>query len=318
MNFPNGSPKVDVLIATYNGEEFLAELFDSILAQSYSHINVIVGDDGSHDGTRDIVHRYKARFPSIQFFDFSAEPTHGVNANFSRLMAVARAPYAMFCDQDDVWLPGKIETTLQTMLSLEADQGDDKPILVHTDLRVVDRELKLLAESMWRSQASRPDRASFKKMLVENAIVGCTTMINRSLLTLVGAIPDRAIMHDWWIALTAACFGTIALVDEPTILYRQHGSNAVGAKRWSLGSLFSHAVDVVAGEAAARSVQKTIDQAAAFHSVYGDQMLPEQRKLVKSYSEIKTMPSLSRKLFLIRSGLTKSKWQKSLGQFLVT
>ena len=311
-------PDVDVLLATFNGERFLPELLDSLAAQSHDKVKVIVGDDGSADRTRQIVKQYHNRFRSLEFHDFGAAADHGPRANFSRLMAKARAPYVMFCDQDDVWLPDKIEVTLRRMLSLEAEQGTDSPILVHTDLRVVDQDLNLLSDSMWHLQKIRPDLASPQKLLVENSVTGCTVMINRSLLTLVGSVPDRAIMHDWWIALTAACFGTIAYLDERTILYRQHGGNSIGAKRWSVGATYLQFVDVLVGEAAARAVQKTIDQAAAFHARYGDRMLLEQRNLVKTYSEIKAMPSLGRKAFLIRNGLTKSRWQKCLGQILVT
>lgn len=311
-------PDVDVLVATYNGEQYLPDLLDSLLRQSHDRINVIVGDDGSTDGTRQVVERYRGRFRSLEIHDFSAAAEHGARANFSRLMAKASASYVMFCDQDDVWLPEKVALTLRAMLSLEASHGRDRPTLVHTDLRVVDRDLKPLADSMWHSQQIRPERVSLQKMLVENSVTGCTAMINRSLLALVGTIPDRAIMHDWWIALAAVCFGAVAHLDERTILYRQHGGNSIGAKRWSFSAVYAQFVDVLAGEAAVRSVEKTIDQAAAFHALYGDRMRPEQRSLVKAYAEIRTMPSLSRKAFLIRSGLIKSKWQKSLGQILVT
>jgi glycosyltransferase involved in cell wall biosynthesis len=311
-------PEVEVLLATYNGERFLPELLESLASQSHDRIRITIGDDGSTDQTGRIARQYHNRFRSLEFHDFGAAAHHGARANFSRLMAKARAPYVMFCDQDDIWLPGKIELTLRKMLALEAERGKDRPILVHTDLRVVDQDLNVLSESMWRVQKIRPDLASPQKLLVENSVTGCTVMINRSLLTLVGAVPDRAIMHDWWTALTAACFGTIAHLDERTILYRQHRGNSVGAKRWSASTVYAQFVDVLAGDAAARSVQKTIDQAAAFYARYGEAMPSQQRELVKTYAEIKARPSFSRKAFLIRSGLIKSKWQKSLGQLLVT
>jgi len=311
-------PEVDVLVATYNGERFLADLLESLVTQSHNRINVIVGDDGSKDGTKQVVEQYRNRFRSLDFYDFGSAAEHGARANFSRLMTKARASYVMFCDQDDIWLPDKVELTLRRMLSVEAEQGANWPILVHTDLRVVDRDLNTLSESMWRSQRIRPDLASPQKLLVENSVTGCTVMINRSLLTLVGNVPDRAVMHDWWTALAAACFGTIAHLGQQTILYRQHGDNSIGTKRWSFGAIYTQFVDVLVGEAAARAVQKTIDQAAAFHALYGGGMSAEHRALVRAYSEIKKMPCLSRKVFLIRSGLTKSKWQKFLGQLLVT
>jgi glycosyltransferase involved in cell wall biosynthesis len=318
VSIQNQLPEVDVLLATYNGERFLPELLESLATQSHDRIKVIVGDDGSVDRTGQIVKQYHNRLRALEFHDFGDAAQHGARANFSRLMGKARARYVMFCDQDDVWLPEKIELTLRKMLALEAEQGMDRPILVHTDLRVVDQNLNMLSDSMWRSQKIRPDLASPRKLLVENSVTGCTVMINRSLLTLAGAVPDRAIMHDWWTALTAACFGTIAHLDERTILYRQHQGNSVGAKRWSVGTVCAQFVDAVAGDAAARSVQKTIDQASAFHARYGEAMPANLRKLIRTYAEIKAKRSLGRKAFLIRSGLTKSKWQKFLGQLLVT
>ncbi|MGK9231086.1 glycosyltransferase family 2 protein [Inquilinus limosus] len=311
-------PEVDVLVATYNGERFLPELLDSLLQQSHGRVNVIIGDDGSKDRTREVVELHRPRFGRLEYHDFAAEASHGACVNFSRLMAKAGSDYVMFCDQDDVWLPTKIERTLGLMRSVEAVRGPDLPILVHTDLKVVDRDLAPLAESMWRAQGIDPGQTSVRRLIVENNVTGCTAMINRALLRIVGDIPPQAIMHDWWIAVAAACFGTIAHLPEQTILYRQHGANAIGAKTWGVEAIWRQMIDVLSGRQAAASVQRTIDQAGAFLGRYGDRMDDATRGLFSQYAAVKSMPKLARKLFLIRNGLVKTKWQKSLGQILVT
>lgn len=307
-----------MLVATYNGEAFLPQLLDSLLQQSHARVNIIIGDDGSRDRTRAVVDAYRSKSGRLDFHDFSAEASHGASANFSRLMSKAGSDYVMFCDQDDVWLPTKIERTLRLMRSVEAERGADLPILVHTDLRVVGRDLAPIAESMWRSQGIDPGQISVRRLMVENNVTGCTAMINRALLRLVGDVPPQAIMHDWWIALAAANFGAIAHLPEQTILYRQHGGNAVGAKSWGAAAIYRQMIDVLTGGRAAASVQKTIDQAAAFLARHGDRMDDTTRTVFTRYAAVKSMPKLERKLFLIRNGLIKAKWQKSLGQILVT
>lgn len=312
------APEIDVLVATYNGEEFLPQLLDSLLQQSHLRMNVIIGDDGSRDRTRQVVDTYRPKFGRLEFHDFGAEASHGACINFSRLMGKAGSDYVMFCDQDDVWLPTKIERTLGLMRSVEAARGPDRPILVHTDLAVVERDLAPIAESMWRSQSIDPEQTSVRRMIVENNVTGCTAMINRALLRLVGDIARQAIMHDWWIALAAANFGTIAHLPQQTILYRQHGANAIGAKTWGGQAIYRQMIDVLVGGRAAASVQKTIDQAAAFLARHGDRMDNATRTLFTKYAAVRSMPKLQRMLFLIRNGLVKAKWQKSLGQILVT
>jgi glycosyltransferase involved in cell wall biosynthesis len=312
------SPWVDVLVATYNGEQFLPDLLESLLAQTHARLNVMFGDDGSTDGTPAVIERYRGRLERSAVFDFRSEARHGASANFSRLMARAQGDYIMFCDQDDVWLPAKVERTLALARSVEAARGADLPVLVHSDLRVVDRDLGVLSESMWRSQGIDPNQISVRRMLVENNVTGCTAMINRALLQRVGDVPAQAIMHDWWLGLAAAAFGAIAHLPEQTILYRQHGANSVGAKSWNLAAIGRQMGDVLAGGKAAASVQKTIDQAAEFLRRHGDDLDAPGRDIVARYATIKSMPALARKLFLVRSGLTKTRWQKSLGQILVT
>ena len=151
---------VDVLLATWNGERHLAALLDSLLAQTYPHFRLLVSDDGSIDGTRAVLERYRPRFGGRLLLLPPRPAGRGGLGNFEYLMQAslddAQAPWAMFCDQDDVWLPEKIAQTLAAMQRTELGAEPGTPCLVHTDLRVVDEALAPIAESFVRYQHMDP------------------------------------------------------------------------------------------------------------------------------------------------------------------
>ena len=133
----------------------------------------------------------------------------------------------MFCDQDDVWVPGKVRALRQAM---EAGRNDG-PRLVHCDMQVVDQALNPIAPSLWRRQRVDPENTQLRRMLLQNSETGHSALFNRALAELASPIPAEAFMHDWWLALTAAAFGTIAAVDRPLTLYRQHTGNVLGSRQ---------------------------------------------------------------------------------------
>ena len=135
----------------------------------------------------------------------------------------------MTCDQDDVWLEKKIELTYDKMLGIE-DKADI-PCLVYTELCVVDSELNTIADTMSEYQSLDCHKRTINQFILQNSVTGCTMMVNRALRDMMLRITDidNTIMHDWWAALVAAQFGQTAFIDEPTILYRQHGDNSLGA-----------------------------------------------------------------------------------------
>jgi hypothetical protein len=137
----------------------------------------------------------------------------------------------MFCDQDDVWLPDKVEVTLKKMLLLE-NENPNKAVLVNTDLTLIDDNLKIITQSMWKYSKINPHLLQqIEYLCVCNFVTGCTMMINNNAKELALPIADEAIMHDSWIALqVAANSGFIGYIDTPTILYRQHTANVVGAE----------------------------------------------------------------------------------------
>ena len=154
----HGSATIDVLMATYNGAAFLGEQIESVLAQQHGRLRLLVRDDGSTDATRAIVTDYAARWPEMVVSVDPDGPHLGACGSFARLLELSTADYVMFCDQDDVWLPGRVGAMLQRMTETEGQFGRQTPLLVHGDLIVVDETLRTLHESFWRSQGLDPRR----------------------------------------------------------------------------------------------------------------------------------------------------------------
>jgi glycosyltransferase involved in cell wall biosynthesis len=224
-------PCVDILLATYNGQKYLAEQIDSILAQSYQDWQLLIRDDESDDGTVKIIKDYACRLSGKIKLLTDNENHLGASLNFGKLLEYADSDYVMFCDQDDVWLPNKIELTLNEMKDAEQIYPD-KPILVHTDLRVTDSQLNTIAESMWRYQKLYPEIGDdLNKIMAQNVVTGCTVMINKKARAVSMPIPKEAVLYDWWIALNVCRHGKVVYLSIPSILYRQHSDNEVGAQK---------------------------------------------------------------------------------------
>ncbi|WP_051484402.1 glycosyltransferase family 2 protein [Shewanella waksmanii] len=226
---------VCVLLATYNGEKFIAQQINSIFKQQNVHAAIILRDDGSSDATLDVVTELAKEFSSFSVtIKKNSTSTTGHVSNFSALCDLARnydGSYFCFSDQDDVWHKDKLSKMKRRMLQLEAQYGSNTPILIHSDLRVVDEELTVIADSFVKFQGlPSPNEHDFPKFLYQNVVTGCTTFFNRALLELASPIPSEVLVHDWWFAQCAKLHGVLDYIDEPLIDYRQHGRNAIGAK----------------------------------------------------------------------------------------
>lgn len=224
----HSTDKIAILMATYNGEKYICQQIDSILSQTCKDWELYIHDDGSTDNTIAAVESYVEKYPDkVHLID--GKSTGGAKYNFFYLFSKVEAPYYMTCDQDDVWLEKKIELTYDKMLTIE--NKADVPCLVYTELRVVDSELNTIADTMSEYQSLDCHKRTINQFILQNSVTGCTMMVNRALRDKMLHITDidNTIMHDWWAALVAAQFGKTAFIDEPTILYRQHGDNSLGA-----------------------------------------------------------------------------------------
>lgn len=308
-------PQISIVMATYNGERYLSEQIASFFHQTDQEWQLVIRDDQSSDRTPDIIKEYVGRYPD-KIKQLEGESGQlGALHNFSRLLSSIDSDYILFSDQDDIWLPYKIEITLDKMKETEKRCGSSVPILIHTDLKVADQDLAILAGSLWRYQRLNPQNGgSLNRLLVQNVVTGCTMMINRALKSKVGSVPTGAVMHDWWIALVAAAFGKIDYVSTPTVLYRQHGENRIGAKERIMADVLKNTWSKRNNIKA--ELQKSQLQAGAFLGVFNDDLIEEQRNLLRAYFGLGDQNFISRRISLARYGFFKTGFVRNLGLFL--
>ena len=239
--------KIDILCATYNGERFVDKQIKSLVTQSRDlmqkdgyDIRLIIRDDGSTDKTMDIVRKrldyYKAKRENpieIKILDDNYR-TGSPTDSFIKLLNVSTGDYILFSDQDDMWYRGKTDETFALMRNYEAKYGKDTPILVHTDLALMNEEGRKIADSFFDYQKLPREegvRDSISSLLIQNTVTGCTVMMNRAAVELLKEAPasEMLLMYDHFAAILVAATGKIAFLDKPLIRYRQHSGNAVGA-----------------------------------------------------------------------------------------
>ena len=218
----------------------------------------------------------------------------------------------MLSDQDDVWKPNKIETLMMEMMCQEVLNGADHPILVHSDMEVVDANLKTIHPSFFKYQKCDPDRTGFSEILAENSVTGGAVMMNRALVELLKERPQACFMHDWWIALAASCFGTISCVKEALYLYRQHGHNTLGAKE--TGSVKDMAERLERSAQVEENYRKMAAQAHAFGNMYGDRMNPEQKAVLRAYLALRYQSPMGRFRNIVKNRFYKSSKLQTFAQ----
>lgn len=304
---------ITVLLAVYNGEKYLKEQIESILNQSVNDVKIIIRDDGSTDNSAEMISFYCNEYPD-KISCIEGLPTGSAIGNFSHLLKNCDSEYIMFCDQDDVWLETKIEKTLAAMKL--AEQTKDKPVLVHTDLKVVDQKLNEIAPSFFDFQKLIQDDITLPKLLVQNYVTGCTVMINRALKEKCGDIPKECIMHDWWLALVAVMFGELVCVNEATMLYRQHADNQVGAKAAYGLSFIKRKLATL--DKVRENYNATYAQARLLLERYGDALCENQQEIIKKYCEIPKMNKFKKISTIKKYGFKKCTKLRVAGQYFLT
>lgn len=303
---------VSVLLASYNGEKYIREQLDSILNQTFSDLSIVISDDLSADGTPEIIREYEEQYPGRVRSLRNSERSGSAQNNFFRLLKSEADDYIMLCDQDDVWLPDKVEVTLREMKKLEAEWGEAVPLLVHGDLSVTDKEGGILQKSMAEYQKIAVHDNRFSHYLVENNITGNTVMINRALLGFLADVPKECVMHDWWLGLLASCFGRISYIDRPLVLYRQHGENQMGSK----SGKEQYAERIRNQDAVRENYRKMFAQAQMFLKLYGNEMSLEQREILEHFIKLPEKNRAEKIYTIWKYKLMKSTLIRTLGQML--
>ncbi|MFJ8067874.1 glycosyltransferase family 2 protein [Peribacillus sp. NPDC096447] len=306
--------RIDILLATYNGQDYIDEQIKSLFLQTYDNWRLIIRDDGSTDSTINIINEYVKEYPEKISVIRDQDRNLGPARNFSRLLNNSLADYIMFCDQDDFWKPKKIEMSLEKMGYLEKKYSKKVPILVHTDLEVVDGNLNQLSESMFKYQQLNSENKKLNQLLTQNNVTGCTLMINKSLANICKPMPEDIIMHDWWLALNASAFGEIGFVNYSTIKYRQHGKNEVGAKGYSVSYFANKLKDL---NKVCKSVTKGINQAEIFYKLNKDNLSNDQLHLLEKFIELPQKNRLRRLVSVYKNKITKQGIIRNLGFYFI-
>lgn len=223
---------VDVILAAHNGAKFIQQQIFSILEQSHTALNLIVTDDGSSDGTVDLIHNISKQDPRVSCH--VCNNAAGVVKNFNNGIQFNTADYILFCDQDDVWEKDKIELMLNEIREQEIINGEKVPCLGFSNLRIVDENLNLINDDFYNYSKLDPNNnLALNYLTWRSSVYGCTVIMNSILLKMAGMVPEHIAMHDHWYAFQAARSGKIFYLARPLVNYRQHSANVVGAQQRS-------------------------------------------------------------------------------------
>lgn len=252
-------PSVSVAMCTYNGAAYLAQQLRSITEQSVPPLEIIVADDGSTDGTTEIIREAQTRSQVPITILEGGTPRFGIKANFERSMRACGGDFIALADQDDMWEPDR----LARMLPLAFDNGNAAPRLIYENPQLINHRGEPIGQSFWELASVRPRSPIWKNLLLGNFIPGCTMLFPRRFLPNLLPLPAEAILHDWWIALMFALHGELQLLAPPRMSYRLHDTNAqgIGDRQRALAVLRSRRLrPVAAGNYAAAHLQASAVQ----------------------------------------------------------
>lgn len=257
---------VTVLISTYNGEKYIREQLDSLIAQEGVEVNIIARDDGSTDSTPMILTEYVNRYDNIIFYQ-----GENLGPAYSFVDLVKCAPnveYYAFCDQDDVWKKEKLFTAVSLLEKID----DDCPIMYYSNLFVVDESLNVIRKFL----PNNYKKENKYNVIIDNMAAGCTVVFNNHAKKYVERLAadkhQYILMHDAWIHLICSFFGKVVYDHDAYIYYRQHGDNTVG-------TMENRSFYKMIKEKLERFFDKTIEPrrllATSFYNIYFDLLQDE-------------------------------------------
>ncbi len=307
---------IDILLPTYNGGHYLESLLDSIIKQVMNSWRIIIRDDASTDNTVQIIKKYAEKYPDkIKLIENKGKRVGFLN-NYANLLEMSDADYIMFCDQDDIWCPDKIKKSINKIFEMEKNFGADIPLLVHSNLTVVDENLKNIDKSFWKFRNLNPKKgSSLNRLLVQNIVSGCTVLMNKKLKELAAPLPDDAVVHDWWLSLIAIVFGKLDYIDEALILYRQHSNNVMGAKRFNLSYVIEQFLKE--RDKIKKGLILTQKQAKAFAEKFHGQLCDYDYQLISLYADLYNKSFLEKRWILLKNGFFKNGLLRNIGLFIL-
>ncbi len=209
-----------ILLSTYNGQDYLRPQLDSLFAQTYKDFDILVRDDCSHDKTIEILNEYSTSHNNLKYYKGSN--MGAANSFIDLLLNAPKCKYYAFCDQDDVWLPNKLEVAIER---LEAFQNCDYPVMYCSSLIMVDNNMHKIGKM---HDGVNPSKGN---ALVDTVCTGCTVVFNHKVKDLLQKnMPNAIVMHDFLVFHICMYLGHVIFDSSPYIYYRQHENNVLGAQ----------------------------------------------------------------------------------------
>ncbi len=222
--------KIDILMATYNGEKYLVEQLDSIINQTYYNWNLLIRDDNSTDKTLEIIQNYHKKDKRIKILKDN-KGNLGIVRNFEELLKSSESEFIMFSDQDDIWVENKLDIYLKT-----AEKIKSKGFLLHSDAVLFNKNKSDILTQTFISK--KAEKKGLENIFFNYFVQGATILISKEIKNFILPFPKEAYLHDRYIHIVAELFFERIFINQPLIYYRQHDNNQIGAKN-SLKKLLS-------------------------------------------------------------------------------
>ncbi|MBN2895283.1 MAG: glycosyltransferase family 2 protein [Campylobacterales bacterium] len=279
---------ITLLLATYNGERYLRNQLLSLQQQTFGDWQLLIRDDGSSDATLSIINTFCAHDSRIQLIT-DAQGRLGAAGSFWQLLLHVKTPYAIFCDQDDVWLERKIEL----LFNCAQDLPKDAPSIVYCDAHAYSDEEGVITSS----SVSHLHASHLREFLFFNSgYQGCSILMNRALIDEAKNYTVPFYMHDDIVSLLAHTFGAVYFLNKPLMLYRQHDRNVTGA---TARSKLQIAKGFFRSGAAVLS-RAHYEEKQAFYERYKNQLSKDQIVLFNAYLSYASAPLIQRLWLIVR------------------
>ncbi len=275
--------KVAILMSTYNGEKYLKEQIESLLAQTYGNIEIYIRDDGSKDNTIKIIKNYKEKYNNIVLKE--GKNIGFINSFFELLNLCNDADYYAYCDQDDVWMNDKIERAVKFL----GKTDENKPALYFSNSDYYDSDMNFLAT------AEKNKIYNFRNSLVECVTQGMTMVINnKTRQTIIENRPETCLFHDWWTYMICSGFGQIVYDDKSLVKYRRHNKSVTVEGKSKIELFIWRIKKFLIGDSL-KDIKKQLQE---YKNFFAKELKEDDRKLLELFTKEKYSFIVALKKFL--------------------
>ena len=259
--------KIDILMATYNGEKYLTEQLDSIINQTYHNWNLLIRDDNSTDKTLEIIQNYHKKDKRIKILKDN-KGNLGIVRNFEELLKSSESEFIMFSDQDDIWVENKLDMYLKMIEKIK-----NKGFMIHSDAILFDKNKSNILKDTFISK--KAINKGLENVFFNYFVQGATILISKEIKNFILPFPKEVYLHDRYIHLISELFFERIFVNKALIYYRQHGDNQIGAKNTIRELLSKRYFD-----------ERDRQLIKVIYNKYGSLLTEDKKKLIEEYFKI--------------------------------